>query len=67
MLEELLLFVQNLTCDCCFTTHHTVSGFNLSGPNFLARKDSIEAALRQQIAHGDLDGMANVRASKISL
>ena len=39
MLEELKLFVENLTCDCSFITHHTISGVNLSGPGFLARKD----------------------------
>ena len=39
MLEELKLFVENLTCDCAFITHHTISGVNLSGPGFLARKD----------------------------
>lgn len=33
MLEELKLFVENLTCDCAFITHHTVSGQNLTGPN----------------------------------
>ena len=39
MLEELKLFVENLTCDCSFITHHTISGDNLSGPDFLSRKD----------------------------
>ena len=67
MLEELLLFVENLTCDCHFTTHHTVGGHDPSGPDFLARKDAIIAALRHQIEHGDLDRMARVRASKRSL
>ncbi len=62
MLEELLLFVENLSCDCHFTTHHTVGGYNLSGPDFLARKDAIVAALRHQIAHGDLDRMGRIRA-----
>ena len=67
MLQELLLFVQNLTCDCIFVTHHTVSGANLTGPDFLARKDAIVAALRSQIEHGDLDGMARMRAVKRTL
>ena len=35
-----------LTCDCSFITHHTISGVNLSGPDFLARKDKIVAALQ---------------------
>ena len=34
MLEELKLFVENLTCDCSFITHHTISGDNLSGTLF---------------------------------
>ncbi|MCR4870150.1 MAG: radical SAM protein [Atopobiaceae bacterium] len=67
MLEELLLFVENLTCDCYFNTHHTVSGISLSGPDFLARKDRIIAALRNQIEHGDLDRMARIRANKATL
>ena len=67
MLEELLLFVENLTCDCAFITHHTVSGTNLTGPGFLARKEAIVTALRDEIEHGDLDRMARVRASKLSL
>lgn len=58
MLEELKLYVENLTCDCAFITHHTISGMNLSGPDFLARKDKIVAALERQISHGDLDRMA---------
>ena len=41
MLEELKLFVENLECDCSFITHHTVSGKNLTGSDFLKRKDQI--------------------------
>ncbi|ACV21478.1 hopanoid biosynthesis associated radical SAM protein HpnJ [Slackia heliotrinireducens] len=67
MFEELLLFVENLTCDCSFITHHTIGGENLSGPNFLARKDDIIASLRDEIEHGDLDTMARIRAMKRSL
>lgn len=66
MLEELKLFVENLTCDCYFNTHHT-SGIHLSGPDFLARKDKIIAALDNAIHHGDLDAMAAVRRSKRTL
>lgn len=57
MLEELKLFVENLTCDCTFITHHTVAGQNLTGPNFLQRKDKIIAALDHEIRHGDMDRM----------
>ncbi len=67
MLEELKLFVENLTCDCAFTTHHTISGVNLSGPDFLARKDKIITSLQHQIDHGDLDRMAAFRRSKRTL
>ena len=67
MLEEVLLFVENLTCDCMFITHHTIGGENLTGPDFLGRKDTIVASLRHEIEHGDLDGMARVRAMKRSL
>ena len=67
MLEELKLFVENLTVDCSFITHHTISGINLSGPDFLSRKDKIVAALEHQISHGDLDRMAAFRRNKRTL
>ena len=67
MLEELLLFVENLSCDCTFITHHTIGGTNLTGPDFLGRKDDIVSALRNQIEHGDLDRMARIRAMKRTL
>ena len=67
MLEELKLFVENLTCDCSFITHHTISGVNLTGPNFLARKEKIVAALDREIKHGDLDMMAAIRRNKRTL
>ena len=67
MLEELKLFVENLTCDCSFITHHTISGVNLTGPNFLARKEKIVAALDREIKNGDLDRMAAIRRSKRTL
>ena len=67
MLIELKAFVEHLTCDCTFITHHTVSGRNLTGPNFLERKDKIVAALAQEIEHGDMDRMAAIRRSKRTL
>ena len=67
MLEELRLFVENLTCDCTFITHHTVAGQNLTGPNFLQRKDKIIAALDHEIRHGDMDRMAAIRRNKRTL
>lgn len=56
-----------MTCDCSFITHHTISGVNLSGPDFLARKDRIVAALQHQIDHGNLDRMAAFRRNKRTL
>ena len=64
MLIELKTFVENLTCDCYFVTHHTVSGKNLTGPDFLKRKDAIITALENEIEHGDLDRMAAIRSRK---
>ena len=67
MLEELKLFVENLTCDCSFITHHTVSGANLTGPAFLKRKEKIVAALEDEIRHGDMDWLAAFRRNKRTL
>lgn len=67
MLIELKAFVEHLTCDCSFITHHTVSGRNLTGPNFLERKDKILSALEHEIEHGNMDMMAAIRSSKRSL
>lgn len=50
MLIELKTFVEHLTCDCYFNTHHT-SGINLAGPNFLKRKSKIITALDHEIQH----------------
>ncbi len=67
MLIELKTFVENLDCDCSFITHHTISGKNLTGPDFLKRKDSIIASLDDEIKHGDMDRMAAVRNRKRTL
>ncbi len=67
MLSELKTFVEHLTCDCTFITHHTVSGKNLTGPDFLRRKGKIVAALDEEIKHGDMDRLAAVRRNKRSL
>ena len=64
MLVELKTFVENLTCDCSFITHHTVSGKNLTGPDFLKRKDRITEALEHEIEHGDTDVMAAIRGRR---
>ena len=67
MLIELKTFVEHLTCDCTFITHHTVSGKNLTGPDFLGRKDRIVAALDNEIKHGNMDSLAAIRKSKRTL
>ena len=67
MLQELKTFTEHLTCDCTFITNHTVSGRNLTGSDFLRRKDSIVAALDQEIRHGDLGLMAAIRKNKRTL
>ena len=67
MLEEVLLFVENLECDCTFITHHTIGGVNLTGPNFLDRKEQIVEALRDEIEHGNMDRMAFMRSLKTTL
>jgi radical SAM superfamily enzyme YgiQ (UPF0313 family) len=66
MLEELKVFVENLTIDCYFMTHHTVST-NLAGPNFLKRKDKIISALDYAIKHSDMDKLALLRQNKVTL
>ncbi len=63
---ELKVFVEHLTCDCYFNTHHT-SGIHLSGPDFLRRKDKIIKALDHEIRHGDMDRLAAIRRNKRTL
>lgn len=67
MLIELKTFTEHLTCDCYFITHHTVSGKNLTGPDFLSRKDKIVAALDEEIKYGDMDALTAIRRNKRSL
>ncbi len=67
MLIELKTFVENLTCDCSFITHHTISGQNLTGPNFLDNKERILASLEKELTSGDLEQYAAIRNAKISL
>ena len=67
MLEELLTFVESLTCDCIFITHHTIGGINLTGPDFLGRKGQIVSALKDELEHADMDALAWRRAKKRTL
>ena len=66
MLEELRTFVENLTCDCKFITHHTIAA-NLSGPDFLKRKPLILFTLNDIIQHGDMDALETIRTNKRTL
>ena len=66
MIIELRTFVENLNVDCYFNTHHT-SSINLSGPNFLKRKDKIINQLDRLLKYGDLDRLSNIRKNKRSL
>ena len=66
LLIELKTFVENLTCDCEFNTHHT-SGINLTGPDFLGRKKDIIHALEQQINNGDMETLSEIRKNKRTL
>ena len=66
MLEELRTFVECLTCDCRFITHHTIAA-NLSGPDFLKRKPQILFTLNDIIRHGDMDALEAIRTNKRTL
>jgi radical SAM superfamily enzyme YgiQ (UPF0313 family) len=65
LMQELLTFLELLTCDCELNTHHT-SSMNLSGP-FLPRKKQILEALRYGIEHLDMDKLTNIRQNKRTL
>ena len=67
MLEELLTFVESLTRDCIFVTHHTIGGMNLTGPDFLGRKDQIVSTLKDELEHANMDALAWRRAQKRTL
>ena len=67
MLIELKAFVENLRCDCGFITHHTISGKNLTCPDFPQRKDKILAAFDDEIKHGNMDILSAIRNGKQTL
>ncbi|MBR3227044.1 MAG: hypothetical protein IKF68_00705 [Erysipelotrichaceae bacterium] len=66
MLIEPKTFVEGLECDCFFRTHHT-SGIDLSGPDFLGRKKKIIKALTEEIEHGDMERLEEMRRNKKTL
>lgn len=67
MLIEMRTFVEKLDRDCQFITHHTVTGANMTGPNFLGRKEEILTALDNEIECGDFDRYSALRRQKITL
>ena len=66
LMQELLTFLELLTCDCELNTHHT-SSMNLTGPDFLKRKPQILEALRYGIEHLDMDELTSIRQNKRTL
>ena len=66
LMQELLTFLEHLTCDCELNTQHT-SSMNLSGPDFLKRKPQILEALRYGIDHLDMDELTTIRQNKRTL
>ena len=66
LMQELLTFLELLTCDCELNTHHT-SSMNLTGPDFLKRKPQILETLRYGIEHFDMDELASIRQNKRTL
>ena len=66
LMQELLTFLELLTCDCALNTHHT-SSMNLTGSDFLKRKPQILEALRYGIEHFDMDELTSIRHNKRTL
>ena len=66
MIVELKTFLEILDKDCSLNTHHTIST-NLTGPNFLSRKDEILKSLEHEIEFGDMERYASDRKYKRTL
>jgi len=66
LMEELLLFIENLDFDGRFITHHT-SSVNLNTDDFKRNEAKIVMNLKREIDHGDLDTMSRIRAMKRGL
>ena len=66
MLIELKTFVEHLTCDCRFITHHTI-GTYLSTASLAANKERIVSALADEIENGNMDRLARIRSNKGTL
>lgn len=66
LMEELLLFVENLDFDGRFITHHT-SSVDLNTDDFKRDKAKIVKNLKREMEHGDIDTMSRIRAMKRGL
>ncbi|MBR0471382.1 MAG: radical SAM protein [Methanosphaera sp.] len=66
LMEELLLFVENLDFDGRFITHHT-SSMNLNTFNYKKDKDHIVESLRHGIENLDMNVLTDIRNNKIGL
>ncbi|WQH63952.2 radical SAM protein [Methanosphaera sp. ISO3-F5] len=66
LMEELLLFVENLDFDGRFITHHT-SSMNLNTFNYKEDKKRIVESLRPGIENLDMNVLTDIRNNKIGL
>ena len=66
LMEELLLFVENLDFDGRFITHHT-SSMNLNTFNYKKDKKRIVESLRPGIENLDMNVLTDIRNNKIGL
>lgn len=66
MIVELKTFLEILELNCSLNTHHTIST-NLTGPDFLSRKDEILKSLEHEIEFGDMKRYARDRKYKRTL
>ncbi|MBR2254242.1 MAG: radical SAM protein [Candidatus Methanomethylophilaceae archaeon] len=66
LMEELLLFVENLDHDGRFITHHT-SSVDLNTQHFNRDKARIVSSLKAEIDHGDIGRMSMIRSMKRGL
>ena len=66
MLQEMRTFYEHLEINCSILTHHTL-GANLSGSNFLGRKQYILDKLDDLIENGNMEQLAYWRSKKTNL
>lgn len=66
LMQELLLFIENLDFDGRFITHHTVS-MDLNNVNFKQNKEKIIKILQKGIDNLDMDMLTKIRNNKRGL